>query len=141
MRLPLLVLLLLALAVPSVLAQETMLHAIDQDGQYVFQPDRLEVAAGAEIAVMMFGAEPHAVRSTTGAWSDVDLAPNEEGTFNAPTAPGEYPFYCFYHGTPDDGMRGVLVVQGASEGEKGTPLGALLLVTAGAAAAALLRRR
>lgn len=146
---------------PSASAQDAMLHAVDQEGEYLFLPDNLTVPQGGIVSVMLFGAEPHAVRSVDGAWPDVDLPANAQANFTAPRVVGDYVFYCFYHGSADGGMRGVLTVteraqtdtqpgggadqpkSGGADGdaENETSVGALVGALALAGAALLARRR
>lgn len=79
-----------------------------------FAPERLVVSAGDTVTFRANGSFAHTLTSETNAWSDANLAlsPGQEATFKAPTAPGEYPFFCKYH--KEGGMRGVLVVQAST---------------------------
>lgn len=131
-----------------------MLHM--QDHQYL--PRTLEVEAGATIEAMNFGSsapngtgEPHTVTSATDrSLFDVQgIQPTGEAyPFQAPSIPGEYPFYCIYHGDAQgNGMAGLLLVRAAStpapapEGSERTPAPAFLALGALALAALLALRR
>lgn len=78
------------------------------------------VEPGAEVSVVAppDNAEPHTVTAVEREQFDVQaLQPGETRSFRAPTEPGEYPFYCVYHGDAQgNGMAGVLVVQTAPAG-------------------------
>lgn len=136
-----------------------MLHMQD----YEYLPARMEAAAGATVLVMNFGQEPHTVTAVERSLFDVqDIRPGgEPKSFRAPATPGEYPFYCVYHATPEttpeEGMAGVLVVTEATtqattpaspspttpaQEKKDAPIpGAAIVLAVGALGALALGRR
>lgn len=98
-----------------------MLHM--QDHEYL--PPRLDVPPGVTVYTMNFGQEPHTVTSAQDrALFDVQNIPpgGEPKNFTAPATPGEYPYYCIYHGDAQgNGMAGVLVVRAAPPATTPTP--------------------
>lgn len=98
-----------------------MLHMED----YAYLPPVLEVPPGVTVYVMNFGQEPHTVTSSTDrSLFDVQNIPpgGEPLNFTAPTQPGEYPYYCIYHGNPPaEGMAGTLVVKAAAPTRPASP--------------------
>ena len=69
--------------------------------------DPLTVAPGAQVTVVNSDDVAHTVTSKVKGQFDVKVGGNAQTTFNAPTTPGRYPYYCVYH----PGMVGVLIVQ------------------------------
>ena len=69
--------------------------------------DPLTVAPGAQVTVVNSDDVAHTVTSKVKGQFDVKVGDNAQTTFNAPTTPGRYPYYCVYH----PGMVGVLIVQ------------------------------
>ena len=69
--------------------------------------DPLTVAPGAQVTVVNSDDVAHTVTSKVKGQFDVKVGGNAQMTFNAPTTPGRYPYYCVYH----PGMVGVLIVQ------------------------------
>ena len=69
--------------------------------------DPLTVAPGAPVTVVNSDDVAHTVTSKVKGQFDVKVGGNAQTTFNAPTTPGRYPYYCVYH----PGMVGVLIVQ------------------------------
>ena len=67
----------------------------------------ITVAPGAQVSVTNGDSVEHSVTSQTAGQFDVHIDGNEDGTFTAPTEPGEYAFYCVYHPS----MKGTLIVQ------------------------------
>ena len=67
----------------------------------------ITVAPGAQVSVTNDDSVEHSVTSQTAGQFDVHVDGNENGTFTAPTEPGEYAFYCVYHPS----MKGTLIVQ------------------------------
>ena len=65
------------------------------------------VAAGAQVTVINKDSVEHSVTSDTADQFDVHVEGNENGTFAAPSQPGEYAFHCMYHPS----MKGTLIVQ------------------------------
>lgn len=114
-----------------------------------FYPARLEVAPGAEVRFVNNNSQIiHTLTAADGSFDADAVSPLTNRTFVAPTAPGEYAFFCKYH--REGGMVGVLVVKAAAaqtpapapaESAKRTPgVGAFaLLATLGALAC--LRRK
>lgn len=154
-------------------AEPYMLHI----QTYKYLPDPLSVPAGAQVFVMSFPdpdkttneTEPHTVTASKDpALFDVQQVPADGSAhpFRAPDAPGEYPYYCRYHGDKEgNGMVGTLIVTAAAASTtptgtpsaapttsptatpsatpadgNGTPLPAMLALIA-TPLAALLRRR
>lgn len=71
----------------------------------------LVVPAGAYIRVRNEDAAPHDVLAVDETFRSPLLAQNEEGVFQAPTEPGEYPITCSVHPS----MSGTLTVTAAEE--------------------------
>jgi len=69
--------------------------------------DPITVSPGAQVAVTNEDGPEHSVTSKTAGQFDVEVDGGKQGTFTAPTQPGEYPFYCKYHSN----MTGTLVVK------------------------------
>lgn len=67
----------------------------------------ITVAPGAQVSVTNDDSVEHSVTSQTAGQFDVHIDGNEDGTFTAPSEPGEYAFYCVYHPS----MKGTLIVQ------------------------------
>jgi plastocyanin len=65
------------------------------------------VPPGAVVTVINNDSAKHTVTSDSAGAFNVDVAGNGRATFNAPTAPGSYPFHCTYH----PNMHAVLTVQ------------------------------
>ncbi|HUR70106.1 MAG TPA: cupredoxin domain-containing protein [Candidatus Thermoplasmatota archaeon] len=153
MRAATIVLALVALAAPLAVAQEgqiIMLHMAD----FEFVPTSLTVpTGGVTVYAMNFGEVEHTVTSVDGLFDVQHVLPNEPQTFTAPAAAGSYRFYCAYHGdATGQGMAGTLVVSEDAANapspasptpptKKDAPAGALPLIFALVAAAALLRPR
>ena len=62
------------------------------------------VPAGAQVTVINKDSVEHSVTSDTADQFDVEIEGNEQGTFAAPSQPGEY---CVYHPS----MKGTLIVK------------------------------
>ena len=123
MRAGLPTLLVLVLTASAARAQDpATIVAADRDATpegYRFEPARLEVPPGAVVLVVARGDEPHTLSPVAaGALNDTRVDVGGRVTFSAPRTPGEYPFYCRFHATPetssDEGMAGVLVVREAA---------------------------
>jgi len=69
--------------------------------------DPITVSPGAQVAVTNEDGVEHSVTSKTAGQFDVEVDGGKQGTFTAPTQPGDYPFYCKYHSN----MAGTLVVK------------------------------
>jgi plastocyanin len=69
--------------------------------------DPITVSPGAQVAIANEDGVEHSVTSKTAGQFDTEVDANEQKTFTAPTAPGDYPFYCKYH----SGMKGTLTVK------------------------------
>jgi plastocyanin len=69
--------------------------------------ESLTVAPGAQITVRNDDSAEHSVTSQTAGQFDVHVDGKQQGTLTAPTAPGEYAFYCIYHPS----MKGTLIVK------------------------------
>lgn len=80
-----------------------------------FAPDRLVVEPGQQVVFRANGTFGHNLQATDGSFTAGDLSPGQEGSFVAPSAPGEYPFECRFH--KEQGMVGTLVVRAASAGD------------------------
>lgn len=160
---PALVLVLLASGLASAQEGPAVVRMLD-DGSgegpaYRFDPTTLQVAAGGPIAVHNAGADVHTFTHDAPAESRLfhtgPVEPERSADLPAPLEPGEYAFYCVFHG----GMRGTLTVRAApppptndgvqgggreASGESGQDADAPLaawLAPAALAAVALLRRR
>jgi len=69
--------------------------------------DPITVSPGAQVAVTNEDGVEHSVTSKKAGQFDVEVDGGKQGTFTAPTQPGEYPFYCKYHSN----MAGTFVVK------------------------------
>ena len=90
-------------------AEVVEVHALDN----TFRPNRVVVAPGTDVRFVNRGRNDHNTLSITeGAWGvdDAGFRPGAEYTHRF-AEPGEFPFYCSLHGTPDFGMIGVVVVE------------------------------
>jgi plastocyanin len=100
-------------AVPSLSAPPTVtvtVQAIDNS----FRPDRVEIAPGTEVVWVNRGRNDHDVLSDFDfGVAAADFRPGDEYRYVF-TEPGEYPYYCTIHGTPEIGMVGTIVVTDAA---------------------------
>lgn len=69
--------------------------------------ETVTVPPGAQVTVKNDDSPEHSVTSVTAGQFDVHVDGGEQGTFTAPTTPGEYAFYCVYHPS----MKGTLIVK------------------------------
>jgi plastocyanin len=69
--------------------------------------DPITVPPGAQITIKNDDSAEHSVTSQTAGQFDVHVEGNQQGTLTAPTAPGEYAFYCIYHPS----MKSTLIVK------------------------------
>ena len=67
----------------------------------------ITVAGGAQVSVKNDDSAEHSVTSDTAGKFDMEVEGKEQGSFTAPTEPGEYPFHCTYHPS----MHGTLIVK------------------------------
>jgi plastocyanin len=67
----------------------------------------ITVTGGAQVSVKNDDSVEHSVTSDTAGKFDMDVEGNEQGSFTAPTEPGEYAFHCTYHPS----MHGTLIVK------------------------------
>jgi plastocyanin len=81
-----------------------------------FSPENITVSAGAEVTWDNRGRNPHnAIPVDEDAFDEIALDELQPGDAVTRTfdEPGEYPYYCTLHGTPDRGMIGrIRVVEG-----------------------------
>lgn len=150
------VLLLAALASTSASGQGTEVPTLVAKN-YEYDPPRLEVAPGTHVRVRSEGEAHTVTPAKAGDFEGSGLVQaGEEGSFVAPTTPGEYRYYCELHALPDDPpgetMTGLLVVKAASAtpsgsaasgdgGQQETPgMGPLALLAALAVLACVRRR-
>lgn len=135
----------LAAAKASVVATET------DFANNRFEPSELRVAPGEAVEVRDAGRDSHTLTPVQpGAWAEVVVGPGEAKTFAAPTAPGDYRFYCRFHASPQaDAARGEMagVLHVAAGGAAPPPGGSAVpgaeaaLLVAVLGGAALTRRR
>jgi plastocyanin len=86
--------------------QTVTVQAIDN----TFRPDRIEVAPGTEVVWVNRGRNDHDLFAELGfGVTAAEFKPGDEYR-HVFTEPGEYPYYCTIHGTPDVGMTGTIVV-------------------------------
>lgn len=90
-----------------------------------FRPEVVEIAVGTEVVwtndgrndhdVTPSDATPSEVADGTTAWgvTSADFEPGAEYR-HVFDAPGEYPYYCSIHGTPDAGQTGLIIVTAAA---------------------------
>jgi plastocyanin len=77
-----------------------------------FDPQETEVAPGTEVVWVNRGRNDHDLISDSGLEFGAvaaDFKPGDEYRFVF-TEPGEYPYHCTIHGTPEIGMIGTIVV-------------------------------
>ena len=75
-----------------------------------FRPDRLEIAPGTEVVWVNRGRNEHDISSESGfGVAAADFQPGDEYRYVF-SEPGEYPYHCTIHGTPEIGMIGTIVV-------------------------------
>ena len=67
----------------------------------------ITVTGGAQVSVKNDDSVEHSVTSDTTGKFDMEVEGKEQGSFTAPTEPGEYPFHCTYHPS----MHGTLIVK------------------------------
>ena len=67
----------------------------------------ITVTGGAQVSVKNDDSVEHSVTSDTAGKFDMDVDGKEQGSFTAPTEPGEYAFHCTYHPS----MHGTLIVK------------------------------
>jgi plastocyanin len=67
----------------------------------------ITVTGGAQVSVKNDDSVEHSVTSDTAGKFDMDVDGKEQGSFTAPTEPGEYAFHCNYHPS----MHGTLIVK------------------------------
>ena len=90
--------------------QTVTVQAIDN----TFRPDRIEVAPGTEVVWVNRGRNDHDLFADLGfGVTAAEFKPGDEYR-HVFTEPGEYPYYCTIHGTPDVGMTGTVVVTDAA---------------------------
>ncbi len=76
-----------------------------------FLPDVLEVDPGTTVEWKVEGDNPHNVVAADGSWQSPQVMERGDRFTRAFEAPGVYPYYCTFHGTPEgEGMAGYLVV-------------------------------
>jgi plastocyanin len=69
--------------------------------------DPITVPPGAQVTIKNDDSAEHSVTSQTAGQFDVHVDGKQQGALTAPTAPGEYAFYCTYHPS----MTGTLIVK------------------------------
>ena len=75
-----------------------------------FRPDRIEITPGTEVVWVNRGRNDHDLMTEFGfGVTAAAFGPGEEYR-HVFTEPGEYPYYCTIHGTPEIGMIGSVVV-------------------------------
>ena len=67
----------------------------------------ITVTGGAQVNVKNNDTVEHSVTSDAAGKFDMDVDGKEQGSFTAPTEPGEYAFHCNYHPS----MHGTLIVK------------------------------
>jgi plastocyanin len=67
----------------------------------------ITVTGGAQVSVKNDDSVEHSVTSDTAGKFDMEVEGKEQGSFTAPTEPGEYAFHCTYHPS----MHGTLIVK------------------------------
>jgi plastocyanin len=98
-----------------------------------FVPDEIHVPAGTTVKWVNDSQVAHTVTSTTGLFDSGNLAKGSSYSFTFDD-PGEYLYYCNYHGAPNgSGMSAVVIVDPpASEGGLVLGLPASLVTLVGA---------
>jgi len=78
-------------------------------GDNFFKPDELEVPVGTKVTWTNKGRILHNVRPVKGKWGTKSLTKGKKYSYTF-KKPGEYRYYCSFHGSPSSGQRGVIVV-------------------------------
>jgi plastocyanin len=78
-------------------------------GDNFFKPDALEVPVGTRVTWTNKGRILHNVRPVKGKWGTKSLTKGKKYSYTF-KKPGEYRYYCSFHGSPSSGQRGVIVV-------------------------------
>lgn len=107
----------LLVVVPAVFAAAAPARADEGYGATVsaiddaFDQQVVRIQPGESVEWTMDGRADHTVTADDGSWDSGRLTPGGgfEQTF---TKPGVYPYYCRYHGSPDVGMIGTVLVGG-----------------------------
>jgi len=82
-------------------------------GDNFFKPVELEVAAGTKVTWTNKGKILHNVRPVKGdKWGTKALTKGKTYSYTF-KKPGEYAYYCSFHGSPTGGQRGTIVVKAA----------------------------
>jgi plastocyanin len=75
-----------------------------------FSGDPLTISAGTTVVWTNEGSNPHTVTADDGSFDSGNLSNGDTFSFTF-TTPGEYPYYCAYHGGPGgSGMSGTIIV-------------------------------
>jgi len=95
---------------------------------FEFAPATIIVTPGARVAFRNLDDQVHTATSATVGFDTGNIGPDQSGTIVAPSAPGEYAFYCVHHaaigeGGTYEGMVGTLAIEdlGADPAAKPTP--------------------
>ena len=75
----------------------------------VFAPNVVRIQPGQAVEWTNDGATAHTVTANDGSWDSGSLDPGATFTHTFDSA-GVYPYYCRFHGEPDHGMAGTVVV-------------------------------
>ena len=87
-------------------SQTVTVQAIDN----TFRPDLIEIAPGTEVVWVNRGRNDHDLMTDLGfGVTAAEFGPGDEYR-HVFTEPGEYPYHCTIHGTPEVGMIGTVVV-------------------------------
>lgn len=82
-------------------------------GDNSFKPDRIEVPAGTKVVWTNRGSVLHNVRPVKGDFGTKALPKGKRYAYRF-RKPGEYRYYCSFHGSPTGGQRGVVIVTAAT---------------------------
>lgn len=82
-------------------------------GDNYFKPDDITVVAGTKVVWKNEGKILHNVRPVKGSSFGTKSLPKGDRYSYTFKKPGEYAYFCSFHGSPTSGQRGVIVVKAA----------------------------
>lgn len=104
-------------ATTATTGQDVTVHMFDNRYEY----DEIHIPPGGSVNFVGAGRNPHNAMASDESWSTNDVFGSLE-QFDGDEAvidfsqPGEYPFFCTFHGNAEgDGMAGTVIVEAQSE--------------------------
>jgi plastocyanin len=76
----------------------------------VFTPNNTTITSGTKVTWTNDDVTNHTVSADNGSYNSGPITPGKTYTLTF-TTPGEYTYYCSYHGGPKSGMYGTIIVQ------------------------------